>query len=134
MKTLFMGMILISLNTWCFGDERPTIDSLIGKRIHIEDAFAGQSFTLLKGRKGKQEYIVEWIRSGTGVPSIRSHKCKVLVISNYQFRFILDHPEEKHGEFTLSITSKDEIKVFLNGIRIHIDGIGDARSLKSGRP
>ena len=93
MKTLFMGMTLISLNTWCFGDERPTIDSLIGKRIHIEDAFAGQSFTLLKGRKGKQEYIVEWIRSGTGVPSIRSHKCKVRVISNYQLRFILDHPK-----------------------------------------
>ena len=60
-----MGIILISLNTWCFGDDRPTIDSLIGKRIYIEDAFAGQSFTLLKGRKGKQEYIVEWVRSGT---------------------------------------------------------------------
>ena len=68
MKTLFMGMILISLNTWCFGDERPTIHSLIGKWIYIEDAFAGQSFTLLKGRKGKQEYIVEWVRSGIGVP------------------------------------------------------------------
>ena len=45
-----------------FADIRPTIDSLLGKKIWIEDAFAGQSFTL---RKEKKNYFVEWIRHGS---------------------------------------------------------------------
>jgi hypothetical protein len=39
----------------------------------------------------------------------------------YQFRFSLDHPEEKKGDFMVSISGKDVIKVYLNGVRIHID-------------
>jgi hypothetical protein len=51
----------------------------------------------------------------------------------YQFRFSLDHPEEKNGDFMVSVSGKDEIKVYLNGIRIHIDGISDP-DLKTKKP
>ena len=129
MKTLSMVSIFFFLTAWVHADDRPTIDSLIGKQIYIEDAFAGQSFTLLKGVKGKKDYMVEWIRHGSGVPVIRSQKCKVRLDSKYQFRFSLDHPEEKNHEFMVTISSKDETKVYLNGVRIHVDWRRDRKSL-----
>lgn len=98
--------------------DRPTIDSLIGKKIWVEDAFAGQSFTL---QKEKKSYFVEWIRHGSGVSEIRSQKCKVQLDSNYQFRFNLDHPKDFKHQFMLSIRSIDEIKVYVNGVRIHFE-------------
>jgi len=121
MKALSGGIIFSLLTAWVHADDRPTIDSLIGKQIYIEDAFAGQSFTLLKGLNGNKDYMVEWIRHGSAVPAIRSQKCKVRLDGKYQFRFSLDHPEEKKGDFMVSISGKDEIKVYLNGVRIHID-------------
>ena len=124
-----MVSIFFFLTAWVHADDRPTIDSLIGKQIYIEDAFAGQSFTLLKGFKGKKDYMVEWIRHGSGVPVIRSQKCKVRLDSKYQFRFSLDHPEEKNHEFMVTISSKDETKVYLNGVRIHVDWRRDRKSL-----
>ena len=127
MKAL-SGLIIFSLlTTWVHADDRSTIDSLIGKQIYIEDAFAGQSFTLLKGRNGNKDYMVEWIRHGSAVPAIRSQKCKVRLDGKYQFRFSLDHPEEKNGEFMLSISGKDVIKVYLNGVRIHVDWKEDGK-------
>ena len=95
---------------------RPTIDTLIGKKIWIENAFAGQSFTLQKERKN---YFVKWIRHGSEVSEIRSQKCQVRLDSNYQFRFSLDHPEESKHQFMASIPAKDEVKVYVNGIRIY---------------
>ena len=100
-------------------EERPTIDALIGKKIFIEDSFAGQSFALFKSNK---DYFVLWIRHGSGVPVIRSQKCKVRLDSDYQFAFRLDNREKNH-EFMVSIKSKKEIKVYLNGVRVHMDGI-----------
>jgi len=100
-------------------EERPTIDALIGKKIFIEDSFTGQSFTLFKSNK---DYFVSWIRHGSGVPVIRSQKCKVRLDSDYQFAFRLDNREKNH-EFMVSIKSKNEIKVYLNGVRVHMDGI-----------
>jgi hypothetical protein len=41
--------------------------------------------------------------------------------TKYQYRFNLDHPEEKNGDFMVSISAKDDIKVYLNGVRIHIE-------------
>ena len=114
-------IIFFFLTAWVHADDRPTIDFLIGKQIYIEDAFAGQSFTLLKGLNGNKDYRVEWIRHGSAVPAIRSQTCKVRLDGKYQFRFSLDHPEEKNGDFMVSISGKDEIKVYLNGVRIHID-------------
>ena len=124
-----MVIIFFFLTAWVHADDRPTIDSLIGKQVYIEDAFAGQSFTLLKGFKGKKDYMVEWIRHGSGVPVIRSQKCKVRLDSKYQFRFSLDHPKEKNHEFMVTISSKDEIKVYLNDVRIHVDWRRDRKSL-----
>ena len=129
MKALSIGMIFSLLTAWVHADDRPTIDSLIGKQVYIEDAFAGQSFTLLKGFKGKKDYMVEWVRHGSGVPVIRSQKCKVRLDSKYQFCFSLDHPEEKNHEFMVTISSKDETKVYLNGVRIHVDWRRDRKSL-----
>jgi len=129
MKALSIGMIFSLLTAWVHADDRPTVDSLIGKQIYIEDAFAGQSFTLLEGFKGKKDYMVEWVRHGSGVPVIRSQKCKVRLDSKYQFRFSLDHPEEKNHEFMVTISSKDETKVYLNGVRIHVDWRRDRKSL-----
>ena len=123
MKTRFLVIIFLFVTAWIHADDRPTIDSLIGKQIYVEDAFAGQSFTLLKGLNGNKDYKVEWIRHGSAVPAIRSQTCKVRLVSKYQFRFRLDHPEEKKGDFMVSISGKDEIKVYLNGVRIHIDVI-----------
>ena len=133
MKALFVGIIFNLLTAWVHADKRPTIDSLVGKQIYIEDAFAGQSFTLLKGLNGNKDYKVEWIRHGSAVPAIRSQTCKVRLVSKYQFRFSLEHPEEKNGDFTLSISGQDEIKVYLNGVRIHIDWNSDS-NLKSKKP
>ena len=127
MKALSGGIIFSLLTAWVHADDRPTIDSLIGKQIYIEDAFAGQSFTLLKGLNGNKDYMVEWIRHGSAVPAIRSQKCKVRLDGKYQFRFSLDHPEEKNGEFMLSISGKDVIKVYLNGVRIHVDWKEDGK-------
>ena len=127
MKALFVGIIFSLLTAWVHADKRPTIDSLVGKQIYIEDAFAGQSFTLLKGLNGNKDYKVEWIRHGSAVPAIRSQTCKVRLVSKYQFRFSLDHPEEKNGDFMVSISGKDEIKVYLNGVRIHIDVISNPK-------
>ena len=126
MKTLFVYMLFHFLASVTLADDRPTIDSLIGKQVYVEDAFAGQSFTLLKGLNGNKDYKVEWIRHGSAVPAIRSQTCKVRIDGKYQFRFSLDHPEEKNGDFMVSISGKDEIKVYLNGVRIHIDRKSDS--------
>ena len=133
MKALFIGTIFITLTAWIHADHRPTVDSLIGKQVYVEDAFAGQSFTLLKGLNGNKDYKVEWIRHGSAVPAIRSQTCKVRLDGKYQYRFSLDHPEEKKGEFMVSISGRDEIKVYLNGIRIHIDGTSRP-DLKTKKP
>lgn len=127
MKTRSLVIIFLFVTAWVHADDRPTVDSLIGKQIYMEDAFAGQSFTLLKGLNGKQDYKVEWIRHGSAVPAIRSQTFKVRLDSKYQFRFSLDHPEEKNGDFMLSISGKDEIKVYLNGVRIHIDVLSNPK-------
>ena len=127
MKTRFLVIIFLFVTAWIHADDRPSIDSLIGKQIYVEDAFAGQSFTLLKGLNGNKDYKVEWIRHGSAVPAIRSQTCKVRLDGKYQYRFTLDHPEEKNGEFTVSISAKDDIKVYLNGVRIHIDGISNPK-------
>ena len=126
MKTRSIVIIFLCVTAWVHADDRPTIDSLIGKQIYVEDAFAGQSFTLLKGLNGNKDYKVEWIRHGSAVPAIRSQTCKVRLDGKYQFRFILDHPQEKNGDFMVSISGKDEIKVYLNGVRIHIDWKSDS--------
>ena len=118
MKVLLVLTLFHFLVSKTLADDRPTIDSLIGKKIWIEDAFAGQSFTL---QKEKKNYFVKWIRHGSGVSEIRSQKCKVQLGSNYQFRFSLDHPEDFKHQFMVSIRSKDEIKVYVNGIRIHFE-------------
>jgi len=128
MKALSGGIFFSLLTAWVHADDRPTIDSLIGKQIYVEDAFAGQSFTLLKGLNGNKDYKVEWIRHGSGVPAIRSQTCKVRLDGKYQYRFTLDHPEEKNGEFTVSISAKDDIKVYLNGVRIHVDWKEDGKT------
>ena len=127
MKALSGGIFFSLLTAWIHADDRPTIDSLIGKQIYVEDAFAGQSFTLLKGLNGNKDYKVEWIRHGSLVAAIRSQTCKVRLVSKYQFRFSLDHLEEKNGDFMVSISGKDEIKVYLNGVRIHIDVISNPK-------
>ena len=129
MKTRSIVIIFLFVTAFVHADDRPTIDSLIGKQVYVEDAFAGQSFTLLNGFKGKKDYMVEWIRHGSGVPVIRSQKCKVRLDSKHLFRFSLDHPEEKNHEFMVTISSKDEIKVYLNGVRIHVDWRRDGKSL-----
>ena len=118
MKVFFVYMLFHFLASVTLADDRPTIDSLIGKKIWIEDTFAGQSFTL---QKEKKNYFVEWIRHGSGVSEIRSQKCKVRLDSNYQLRFSLDHPEDFKHQFMVSIRAKDEIKVYVNGIRIHFE-------------
>jgi len=128
MKALSGGIFFSLLTAWVHADDRPTIDSLIGKQIYVEDAFAGQSFTLLKGLNGNNDYKVEWIRHGSGVPAIRSQTCKVRLDGKYQYRFTLDLPEEKNGEFTVSISAKDDIKVYLNGVRIHVDWKEDGKT------
>jgi hypothetical protein len=46
MKVFLVLMLFHSLVSVTLADDRPTIDTLIGKKIYIEDAFAGQSFTL----------------------------------------------------------------------------------------
>ena len=48
MKVLLVLTLFHFLVSKTLADDRPTIDSLIGKKIWIEDAFAGQSFTLQK--------------------------------------------------------------------------------------
>ena len=121
MKTRSLVIIFLFVTAWVHADDRPTVDSLIGKQIYVEDAFAGQSFTLLKGLNGNKDYKIEWIRHGSAVPAIRSQTCKVRLDGKYQFRFSLDHPEEKKGDFMVSISGRDEIKVYLNGVRIHIE-------------
>ena len=133
LKTRSLVIIFLFVTAWVYADDRPTMDSLIGKRIYIEDAFAGQSFTLLKGPNGNKDYKVSWVRHGSLVRAIRSQTSKVRLDSKYQFRFNLDHPEEKNHEFMVSVSGKDEIKVYLNGIRIHIDGISDP-DLKTKKP
>ena len=127
MKTRSIVIIFLFVTAWVHADDRPTIDFLIGKQIYVEDAFAGQSFTLLKGLNGNKDYRVEWIRHGSAVPAIRSQTCKVRLDSKYQFRFSLAHPEEKNGDFMVSISGKDEIKVYLNGVRIHVDWKEDGK-------
>ena len=65
MNKLSMSLIFFLLSICCYAGDRPTIKSLIGKRIWIEDAFAGQSFTLLKGESnGNEEFKVLWKRHG----------------------------------------------------------------------
>ena len=127
MKTRSIVIIFLFVTAWVHADDRPTIDFLIGKQIYVEDAFAGQSFTLIKGLNGNKDYKVEWIRHGSAVPAIRSQTCKVRLDSKYQFRFSLAHPEEKNGDFMVSIAGKDEIKFYLNGVRIHIDFISNPK-------
>ena len=97
-------------------DDRPT--SIINWQEDLDrGCIRQQSFTLQK----KKSNFVEWIRHGSGVSEIRSQKCKVRLDSNYQFRFSLDHPEDFKHQFMVSIRAKDEIKVYVNGIRIHFE-------------
>ena len=67
----------------------------------------------------KKERIT--LLNGSGVSEIRSQKCKVRLDSNYQFRFSLNHPEESKHQFMVSIPAKDEVKVYVNGIRIYFE-------------
>ena len=48
MKVFFVYTLFHFFASVILADVRPTIDSLIGKKIWIEDTFAGQSFTLQK--------------------------------------------------------------------------------------
>jgi len=56
MKARPIVIVFFFVSAWVHGDDRPTIDFLIGKQIYVEDAFAEQSFILLKGIKGNKDY------------------------------------------------------------------------------
>ena len=77
-----------------------------------------------RGKKKTETEMLELDKNKGTDPGMR-HKPPRLD-SKYQFRFSLDHPEEKNGEFMVSISGKDEIKVYLNGVRIHIDWKSDS--------
>ena len=117
MKLVVIGILGLCLLSTSYGADRPTIESLIGVEIVIEDDFAGQSFTLLKQ---KDIYTVSWAKHGSGLPVIRTQECKVQVNSKYQFVFRVAS-EKKTNEFKVSIDGQGQLKVYHEHIRIYIE-------------
>jgi hypothetical protein len=120
-------LIFISLLSICFtgyADDRPTIYSLINKKIFISDNFAGQSITLVK--ELNKYYIIRDF-FGSGIPIINTLKYSVEFNSNYQIRFsnVINGKKPKKfenfkEEFVLSVISETEIRLYLNGLQIVI--------------
>ena len=120
-------LIFISLFSICFfgyADDRPTIYSLVNKKIFISDVFTGQSITLVK--ESNKYYIIRDY-FGSGIPIINTLKYSVEFDSDYQIRFsnlikgkkIKNHENFKE-EFVLSVISEKEIRLYLNGLQIVI--------------
>lgn len=116
MKVFVSVIIGVFLASVAYGNDRPTIDSLIGEEIVMETGWTGCSFTLWKTRDGA--YTVLWRDFGSGVAVINEERFKVQVRSDYQFLFKLKS-KKKVNVMVVSMGDQGEFKVYVDGFRVH---------------
>ncbi|MDX2110555.1 MAG: hypothetical protein SFY80_09980 [Verrucomicrobiota bacterium] len=101
----------------CFNN-RPTIDSIVGKTIFIETDWVGESFIL---RKENDVYSILWRTHGSGVYIVKEEVYPVTVASPYQIRFQSSDEALPKGSFKLSMDCCGNFQMYLNGIRIAVN-------------
>lgn len=103
-------------------DKRAKIKDYLNREIVIDDAWAGQSITLIKEN---EDYFVLRQFHGSGVPIVGSEKYKVVFQSDWQIRFSeivessrKDTTRPNEG-FQLGVDEKG-INLYLNGLKVVI--------------
>ena len=135
MKKYFFIISLFSLNAIFACSQNNNIYSILNREIVIHDNWASQSFTLVN--EDDNYYIYRDI-FGSGVPSIGRIKYSVLFNSEYKITFyeIISIPENIRDIYNrneiFEIIYRDELEIYLNGIKISIKYIKDnsPRSLR----
>jgi hypothetical protein len=117
MRALLPVSICITLLSAAYGEDRPTLDSLVGEQIQIETGWTGYAFTL---KKADGKYTISWKEFGSGVPVVRTAEFDVKVKSDYQFQFQLKR-ETKVNEILVSLGDRGEFKVYSDGMRIYAE-------------
>ena len=126
-KKLFI-ILLFYINTFFACSHNNNIYSILNKEIVIHDNWAGQSFTLVY--EDNNYYIYRDI-FGSGVPSIGKIKYAVIFDSEYKITFyeIISIPEnirdDYNGNEIFEMLYRDELGIYLNGIKISIAYIKD---------
>ena len=124
-KKIFFIIALIFCALPIFSQNR--IFRIINKEIVLHDNFAGQSITLVM--ENNNYYIYRNI-FGSGIPVIGTIKYSVIFDSEYKITFseivsISENIRELYNENeTFEIFFRDEIRIYLNGIRLSINRIG----------
>jgi hypothetical protein len=122
MRNILALVILITVGPWLSADDRPTIDSLVGREIFIRDGWAGQS---MKVAKLQNEYQVIRTYFGSGRPVVGTVTYRAQAVSEYQLRFSeIDRvsgvaaKDLRYEEFVLSIIDTNNILLLHNGLQV----------------
>jgi hypothetical protein len=121
-------LILIAINSISCLYSQDNIYNILNKEIVIHDNFAGQSLTLVK--EGNNYYIYRKI-FGSGVPYIGVIKYNVIFDSEYKITIskIVTISENIKNEYskkeTIEIYYRNELEIYLNGMKISINYIKD---------
>jgi hypothetical protein len=102
------------------------IYSILNKEIVIEDDWAGQSLTLVL-EENNNYYVYRRI-FGSGVAYTAIIKYRVIFNSEYKITIseidtISENARGRYNNETITIYYRDELRIYLNGIRISIHQI-----------
>ena len=126
-KKLFI-FLLFYINIVFACSQNNNIYSILNREIVIHDNLAGQSFTLVYE---DNNYHIYRNIFGSGVPSIGRIKYAVIFNSEHKITFyeIISIPENIRdyyiGNEIFEIYYRDELRIYLNGIKISINYIKD---------
>jgi hypothetical protein len=128
LKKCFFIISLFSFNAIFACSQNNNIYNILNKEIVIHDNLAGQSFTLIY--EDNNYYIYRDI-FGSGVPSIGRIKYSVLFNSEYKITFyeiisISENIKDRYNRNEIfEIYYRNELEIYLNGIKISINYIKD---------
>jgi hypothetical protein len=115
MKVLSLLALWLLVAVAGYGEDRPTIHSLVGREFHIEDDSTGQELAF---RKKGESLVAVWRILGSGRPVISEIEYPVEVRSAWQIRFEVELKDRSRANIKVGITSPTEISIYLNGVRI----------------
>lgn len=109
-------LILCLASATAFAADGLTIDSLTGRTFGVEDDWAGQGFSF---KKKDQALYVTWKVFGSGVDVVSETEYPVEVKGPKQCVFS-PNIKGKRSEVKIDLSWDPEIRVYLDGIRIHV--------------
>src|SRR5688572_12662619 len=114
MKMLSLLALWLLVAVAGYGDDRPTIQSLVGRNFYIEDDSTGQELAF---RQKGESLVAVWRILGSGRPVISEVEYPVEVRSAWQVRFEVELNDKSRAKIKVGITSPSEIRIHLNGVR-----------------